>query len=263
MTEPAAVSLSPASTGAPGSSLTMSGVTVAYNGDITVLDGVALTARPGRVTGIIGPNGAGKSTVLKTLAGLLPLKGGTIRLGDLDISRDPAFGRARHGIAFVPQNRSTFADLTVDDNLRLGTWTFRRDHARVARALAMIYDRFPALAEARDRFAREMSGGQQRFLEIARALLIDPTVILLDEPTAMIAPILSKEIYRLIETLAAEGATVLLVDQNVRQCVAVSDHLYVLELGRNKVDGDRAAFASDDRLREMVAEWVDYKIDQD
>jgi branched-chain amino acid transport system ATP-binding protein len=236
---------------------------VAYNGDITVLNGLSLVARPGTVTGIIGPNGAGKSTALKTLAGLLPLKAGSIRLGERDLTRAKAHERALNGIAFVPQNRSTFGDLSVDDNLLLGTWPFRKDKARVTRMMETVYERFPALFTFRRSLAKELSGGQQRFLEIARALLLEPAVILLDEPTAMIAPKLSKEIYALTEDLARDGATIVLVDQNVRQCAAISDYLYILELGRNKAEGDRSSFASDSQLREMVAEWVDYKIDVD
>ncbi len=246
-----------------GASLSLTGGVVAYSGDITVLNGLSLIARPGKVTGIIGPNGAGKSTALKTLAGLLPLKDGTIQLGERDLTRAKAHERALNGIAFVPQNRSTFGDLSVEDNLLLGTWPFRRDKARVKRVMDSVYQRFPALFDARRALARELSGGQQRFLEIARALLLEPSVILLDEPTAMIAPKLSKEIYRLTEELAREGATILLVDQNVRQCAAISDYLYILELGRNKAEGDRNSFASDAQLRDMVAEWVDYKIDVD
>jgi branched-chain amino acid transport system ATP-binding protein len=244
-----------------GATLTMENVKVAYNGDITVLNGVNLSVRPGQVTGIIGPNGAGKSTVLKTLFGLLRTREGTIKLGDTDITNRKAFQRALDGIAFVPQNRSVFTDLSVMDNLELGCWPFRRDKARIARAVEEVFDRFPVLAERRDTRAGAMSGGQQRFLEIARALVIEPRVILLDEPTAMIAPKISKEIYALISSLAQRGATIVLVDQNVRSCAAIADYLYILELGRNKAEGDRASFDSDSSLRDMVSEWMNYKID--
>lgn len=239
----------------------MDGVHVAYNGDIMVLQGIDLEVRRGQVTGIVGPNGAGKSTVLKTIFGLLPVKSGSVHLGERDITRLKAHQRALEGIAFVPQNRATFADLSVEDNLLLGCWPFRHDKARIARALESVYVRFPILKEKRRDMARSMSGGQQRFVEIARALIVEPDVILLDEPTAMIAPRISKEIYALIRQLADDGATVLLVDQNVRQCVNISDRLYVLELGRNKAEGSREEFASDTQLRDLVAEWVNYKID--
>jgi len=241
--------------------LSLNDVTVAYHGDITILNGVSVAARKGCVTGIIGPNGAGKSTVLKTMFGFLPLRGGSISLQGRDISRDPANRRAGQGVAYVPQNRSLFADLSVEDNLLLGCWTFRKDRARVRRQIDSVYARFPILAEKRRDPVSSMSGGQQRFVEFGRALLIEPSVILLDEPTAMLAPKISKEIYAFVRGLADEGLTVVLVDQNVRRCVEVSDYLYILELGRNKAEGARQAFEQGSGLRDMVATWMDYKID--
>jgi branched-chain amino acid transport system ATP-binding protein len=241
--------------------LALRNVTVAYHGDITILNGLSFAARRGQVTGIIGPNGAGKSTILKTLFGFLRPREGEILLRGRNITGDPPHARAANGISFVPQNRSLFADLSVEDNLLLGCWPFRRDSARVKRSLERVYDRFEILHAKRKDPASSMSGGQQRFLELGRALLLDPEVILLDEPTAMIAPKISKEIYALIRRLADDGMTIVLVDQNVRQCAAVSDHLYVIELGRNKADGPRSALAQGEKLREMVATWMDYQID--
>ncbi|MFT3779138.1 MAG: ABC transporter ATP-binding protein [Ottowia sp.] len=237
-------------------------VTVAYHGDITILNGVHLHAKAGEVTGIIGPNGAGKSTVLKTLFGFLrPRAGGRIELGERDITTMKPDQRAAQGVAFVPQSRSLFGELSVEDNLQLGCWPFRGDKARMAKAMEAVYERFPILREKRRAPASSMSGGQQRFLELGRALLLDPQVILLDEPTAMIAPKLSKEIYRFIRTLADEGRTVVLVDQNVRQCINVSDEVYILELGRNKAQARASAFHDATALRGMIASWMDYKID--
>ena len=244
-----------------GSTLRLDKVSVAYNRDIMVLNDVCLEARPGQVTGIIGPNGAGKSTVLKTIFGLLPTRTGTIHLDDTDVTGRKAFQRSLMGISFVPQNRSSFLGLSVQDNLALGCWPFRRDKARMARAIDGVYERFPILKEKRAEHASSLSGGQQRLLEIARALVTDPKVILLDEPTAMIAPKISKEIYALTRSLADDGATVILVDQNVRQCAAISDRLFILELGRNKADGTKEDFASDSQVRDMVSQWMNYKID--
>ncbi|MBY8917844.1 ABC transporter ATP-binding protein [Nitratireductor sp. L1-7-SE] len=244
-----------------GVELSMENISVAYNGDITVLKEVALRAKPGEVTGIIGPNGAGKSTVLKTIFGLLSTKTGTITMGGRDITNLKAFQRALEGVSFVPQNRSAFAGLSVYDNLLLGCWPFRKDKARIERAIDGIFERFPILKEKRSTLAGSMSGGQQRFLEIARALVTEPKVILLDEPTAMIAPKISKDIYALTRDLADQGATIILVDQNVRQCATISDRLYILELGRNKAEGTKEDFATDGQLKEMVAEWMNYKID--
>ena len=241
--------------------LSLDKVTVAYHGDITVLDGVTVHAQRGAVTGIIGPNGAGKSTALKTMFGFLTPRAGKVRLGNVDITHQAAHARAAAGVAVVPQSRSLFGGLSVEDNLILGCWTFRRDKARVRRRLDSEYSSFPALAQRRDTLAAGLSGGQQRFVEIARALLIEPSVVLFDEPTAMLAPKISHEIYRLIRTLADEGTTVVLVDQNVRRCAEVSDYMYILELGRNKAGGRREEFTEGSALREMVASWMDYRID--
>lgn len=234
---------------------------VAYHGDIRILQGLSLAVRTGKITGIIGPNGAGKSTALKTLYGLLRLVEGDVLIDGGVVTGLPPWRFIDRGVAMVPQNRSLFNELSVEDNLRLACWPFRRDRARVEAALERAYAQFPVLKERRKQPAGSMSGGQQRFLELGRALALKPRVVLLDEPTAMIAPKLSAEIYEFIRTLPAQGITVVLVDQNVRQCVRISDHLYVLELGRNKVDGSTAQFAQDDQLRNLIAEWVDYRID--
>jgi branched-chain amino acid transport system ATP-binding protein len=236
-------------------------VHVAYHGDIAILNGLSLGIRRGRVTGIIGPNGAGKSTALKTLYGFLkPLRGDIFLKGERVTGRLP-FELANRGVGYVPQNRSLFNELTVEDNLKLGCWPFRRDRRRIADALEKTYARFPILKEKRRDLAGSMSGGQQRFLEIGRTLVLDPEIILFDEPTAMIAPRISREIYEFIRALPEHAITVVLVDQNVRQCAAVADHIYVLDLGRARGDGDRASFATDAQLRAMIAEWLDYQID--
>ena len=239
----------------------MQDVYVSYHGDISILNGLNLKIPEGKITGIIGPNGAGKSTALKTLYGFLKPQRGEIRLAGERIDGLEPYQFIERGIAYVPQNRSLFNDLSVEDNLRLGCWVFRKDKARMARALERAYAQFPTLKQKRKDMAGSMSGGQQRFLELARALALEPKIVMLDEPTAMIAPKLSQELYAFIKALPEQGVTVILVDQNVRQCVNISDHVYILELGQNKADGDAADFKGDSRLREMIAEWLDYRID--
>jgi branched-chain amino acid transport system ATP-binding protein len=237
-------------------------VDVAYHGDIRILQGLSMAVRPGCITGVIGPNGAGKSTALRALYGLLkPVAGEVLIDGEIVTGMKP-WRFIERGIALVPQGRSLFNELTVEDNLRLACWSFRKDKARVEDALARAYEQFPMLKERRNHAAGAMSGGQQRFLELGRALALQPRAVLLDEPTAMIAPKLAAEIYEFIHGLPARGITVLLVDQNVRQCVRISDHVYVLELGRNKVDGSAGDFTKDSDLRNLIAEWVDYRIDE-
>lgn len=236
-------------------------VDVAYHGDIRILQGVSLAVRPGRITGVIGPNGAGKSTSLRALYGLLRPVAGDVLMDGKVVTGLPPWRFIERGIALVPQGRSLFNELSVEDNLRLACWSFRRDKARVAEALERTYEQFTMLRDRRGDLAGAMSGGQQRFLELGRALALQPRAVLLDEPTAMIAPKVAAEIYDFIHGLPQRGITVLLVDQNVRQCVRVSDHVYVLELGRNKVDGSVARFAQEEGLRNLIAEWVDYRID--
>jgi branched-chain amino acid transport system ATP-binding protein len=236
-------------------------VSVSYHGDISVLKKLSLRVGAGGITGIIGPNGAGKSTVLKTLYGFLKPGKGDIVLRGERVNGVPPYEYINRGVAYVPQNRSLFEDLSVEDNLRLGCWAFRNDRRRIAEAIEIAYHHFPMLKERRKAMAGSMSGGQQRLLELGRSLAIQPSIILLDEPTAMIAPRLSREIYDFIKALPESGITVVLVDQNVRQCVAVSDYLYVLELGRVRGEGDRTSFGDDTQLRGMISEWLDYQID--
>ena len=241
--------------------LALDKVDVAYHGDIRILRGLSLEVRPGLITGIIGPNGAGKSTALRALYGLLKPVAGDVLIDGRAVTGLPPWKFIEHGIALVPQQRSLFNELSVEDNLRLACWSFRRDRRRVDEAIERAYAQFPMLRDKRRDLAGTMSGGQQRFLELGRALALRPRVLLLDEPTAMIAPRVSADIYDFISGLPAQGITVLLVDQNVRQCVRVAQHLYVLELGQNKVDGSAHAFKEDSGLRDLIAEWVDYRID--
>ncbi len=239
----------------------MRDVHVAYQGDISILRGLNMTIARNRITGIIGPNGAGKSTALKTLYGFLRPTKGEIFLEGEPVTGTPPHAFVSHGIAYVPQNRSLFDDLSVEDNLKLGCWSFRKDRGRMGTALEAAYGQFPMLKERRRERAGSLSGGQQRFLELARALVLQPKIMMLDEPTAMIAPKISQELYEFIGGLPEQGITVVLVDQNVRSCVRIADHVYILDLGQNKADGATADFEGDGRLHAMIAEWLDYKID--
>ncbi len=241
--------------------LELEGVSAAYHGDIMVLNDLNLKVREGVITGIIGPNGAGKSTALKTLYGFLTVTQGDIRHKGISINGTKPSAMVGRGVSFVPQSRSLFNELSVEDNLRLGGWGIRTDKARMEAALERSYEMFPVLKEKRHDTAGSMSGGQQRFLELARALVIDPEIILLDEPTAMLAPKVSRELYEFIAGLPEKGITVVLVDQNVRQCAAVSDYLYVLDLGANRAEGASTDFGDDEGLKAMVQEWLDYQID--
>ncbi|MEZ5739316.1 MAG: ABC transporter ATP-binding protein [Burkholderiaceae bacterium] len=237
-------------------------VDVAYHGDIRILQSLSLEVKAGSITGVIGPNGAGKSTALRTLYGLLKPVAGDVLIDGRIVTGMAPWRFLVHGVALVPQGRSLFGELSVEDNLKLACWTFRKDKARVRQALESTYMQLPMLKDKRKQAAGAMSGGQQRFLELGRALALQPRAVLLDEPTAMIAPKVAAEIYDFIRGLPERGITVLLVDQNVRQCVRVSDYLYVLELGRNKADGTARQFSEDASMKDMIAEWIDYRIDE-
>ncbi|MBF6617684.1 MAG: ABC transporter ATP-binding protein [Candidimonas sp.] len=241
--------------------LELRNASVSYSGDITILKELSIQVRKNSITGIIGPNGAGKSTALKTMYRMLDVGGGDLWYDGEIITRLDQTELIRRGIAFVPQNHSLFGGLSVRDNLILGAWSIRKNRARIDEAIDRVYAMFPMLAEKDGAAAETLSGGQQRFLEIGRSLMTDPKVILFDEPSAMIAPKYSKEIYRFLLLLKEQGKTVVLVDQNVRQCVNVSDHLYVLELGRNKIDCPTESMSSNAEMMDLISGWIAHKVD--
>ncbi len=230
-------------------------LTVSYYGDIDILKDVSIEADEGLITTIIGPNGAGKSTLLKALYGLLKPKKGSILLKDKDITHLKVHEFIKTGIAYVPQLRSIFPDLTVFENLELGTWIFKKDKKRVSDAIDRVYERFPGLAEKHREKAGLLSGGQQKMLEIGRCLLTEPDIGLMDEPTATLAPMIADQIYRTLLDLKREQMTIITVDQRVKQAFEISDYICVLELGRNKISGSKKDFEGG--LKEMIKGWLD------
>lgn len=229
-------------------------LTVSYYGDIYILTDVSFRAGAGDLTCIIGPNGAGKSTLLKTLFGYLTPKTGRVRLDGRDITGLSPYERVVAGLAYIAQEHAVFPTMTVQENLELGAWTFRSERSAVREALERIYDEYPILRERRSVQAGSLSGGEQRMLEIARALMPDPQVLLVDEPTSGLMPLIAGEVYAEVEKLRDQGKTVVLVDQNVREVVPRSDYIYVLELGKVKSEGPAADMSRD--LRQIVASWV-------
>jgi len=229
-------------------------LTVSYFGDVFVLQDVSLKAEEGKITCVIGPNGAGKSTLLKSIFGYLKPRSGRVLYGGRDVTDMEPHRKLEAGISFIPQDRSVFPTMTVEENLELGAWTFRRDGAKVRKELEAVYERYPRLRERRDVKAGRMSGGEQRMLEIGRALMTDPKTLLFDEPTAGLAPKVAKEIYVEIRKLGDEGRTMILVDQNILKGLAVSDYVYVLELGRVKYQG--AVDEVKSKLTQIVTSWV-------
>lgn len=221
---------------------------VGYYRDLNILQGLNISAESGRLTCVLGANGVGKSTLLKAIYGFLKPNGGEILFEGEDVSGVPTHQLVNRGLSYIPQHTGIFPFMSVHENLVMGGWTFRNDKARVKRKVAENYERFPILSEKRKQKAGELSGGQQRMVEIARTLMTDPKLILVDEPTAGLAKLLSEEVYQMLVDLRdIEGLTIILVDQEIRQAVKISDYVYVLELGRNKFDGPAEEFTDLER----------------
>lgn len=211
---------------------------VGYYKDLHILQGVSVRAEAGKITTILGANGVGKSTLLKAVYGFLRPASGDVLLGGQNLVGVPTHKRIDMGISYIPQQPSVFPYMTVEENLELGAWTFRDDKARIDRKLAENYERFAQLKERRKSKAGELSGGMQRMVEVGRTLMTDPKVILVDEPTAGLAKLLSQEVYQMLVDLRDnEGITIVLVDQEIRQALKIADYVYVLELGRNRFEG--------------------------
>jgi ABC-type branched-subunit amino acid transport system ATPase component len=226
-----------------------------YVSDIDILRGLTLEAQTGRLTTVIGANGVGKSTLLKCIVGQLRPHAGRVVCDGAEITGIATHQLVRRRIAYIAQRRNVFPHLTVRENLEMGTWSFRGDGARVRTALESALDAAPLLARFSRRAAGELSGGQQRLLEIERALLSDPMLLLVDEPTVGLDPRTAAMIYQRLRQLSAEhGRTVLLVDQNIIAGTEVADHIYVIELGATKLRADKAEF--DHRYRDTIDEWL-------
>ncbi len=215
-------------------------------GRIEVLHGISMEVREGEIVSLIGSNGAGKTTFLRALSGVQPISGGKVRWEGKDISNVAAHLRSRLGVAQVPEGRQVFGPLSVEDNLRLGAWA-RRD-GEIKADLDGIYQMFPVLFEKRQIAAGSLSGGQQQMLAVGRALMTKPRLLLLDEPSMGLAPMLVEQILTSVASLPRRGITVLLVEQNATAALAISDRAYVLETGKIILDGPAKALASDPRV---------------
>ena len=241
-----------------GVGIAIQDVTAEYYPGQPILRGLTLAAAPGQISVIIGPNGSGKSTALRVLAGLLPPRAGEVLLrraaGDQAIGQVPAHGRSTLGISFLPQGHSVFPALSVHDNLMLGSWPIRRDRRRRAAAVNALYDRYPILRTKRHALAGGLSGGQQRILELARALACDPTVLLIDEPSAGVAPAIAVTMYEELAQLRREGRTIVLVDQDVRPALAIADTVFVLKSGQLDRSGPASVIGGD--LDALIRDWL-------
>ncbi len=231
---------------ANGHILEVENLYVGYYKDLNILQGVHMYARKGQITAILGANGVGKSTLLKAIFGFLKPNDGDIRLKGQSILNIPTHRRISLGLAYIPQHMSIFRWMSVEENILLGGWTFRNDKERLQRKLEENFERFPILREKRKQPVGELSGGQQRMVELARTLMTDPDVILVDEPTAGLAKLLKREVYEMLENLKdREGKTIILVDQEIRHALRIADYVYILDLGRNKTEGPVEEIVSD------------------
>ena len=226
-----------------------------YYGKSHILHGVSLAVEEGRITALLGRNGAGKTTTLRTLMGLTPARRGRVTIFGADTTRWPTFRIAANGVGYVPEGRRIFANLSVEENLRVplvrsGPWT-----------IARIYELFPRLAERKESRGRQLSGGEQEMLSIARALLLNPRLLILDEPSQGLAPLIVREVFRIVQQMKAEGISVLLVEQNARMSLEIADDAYVLDDGIVVYSGSASELAADDaRVRALAGasaeEWT-------
>ncbi len=217
---------------------------VGYYKDLNILQGVNLQAQQAKITAVLGANGVGKSTLLKAIYGFLKPNRGQVLLEGQNVTGVATHKLIKKGLAYIPQHPGIFRWMSIEENLEMGAYTFRQDKARIQRKLEEIYHRFPVLKERRKSLAGKLSGGQQRMVEVGRTLMTDPTVMLVDEPTAGLAKLLSESVYQMLVGLKNSGITILLVDQEIRQALKIADYVYVLELGRNKYQGPVEEFNS-------------------
>ncbi|MDI3297561.1 MAG: ABC transporter ATP-binding protein [Bacillota bacterium] len=222
-------------------------VHVSY-GPIAALRGISLTVEEGEIVTLIGANGAGKSTTLNTVSGLLHPRSGRIRFRGAEIQRLSPQEVVARGITQVPEGRRVFAEMSVEENLLLGAYQ-RRDGAGVQRDLAAVYERFPVLYERRRQSAGTLSGGEQQMLAIGRALMARPTLLLMDEPSMGLSPILVQQVFEIIRQINAQGTTILLVEQNAHMALKVAHRGYVLETGRIALEGAAAELTASEQVR--------------
>ncbi len=218
-------------------------------GSFQALFGVSLEVKAGEAVAVIGPNGAGKTTLMRAISGLIRPTAGNATMEARDLLATPPHQIVELGIAHVPENRRLFPRMTVEDNLRMGAFP-PSARARFAERLAVVYDLFPRLKERRSQLAGTMSGGEQQMCAIGRALMSDPKLLLLDEPSAGLAPVVVQQVFEFVRRIRASGLTVLIVEQNVQQVLKVVDRAYLLEIGTIRTSGSSAELLQSDKIRE-------------
>ena len=228
--------------------LKLENLAVSY-GNIKALKGININVEEGKIVAILGANGAGKTTTLKSLSGIVPVQSGKITLAGNEITNKPPEKITSMGMVQSPEGRQIFADITVEENLKIGSFTVRDKH-EIAKNFEKVYEYFPVLKERKKQMAGTLSGGEQQMLAIGRALMASPKVLLLDEPSLGLAPLIVKSIFEIIKEINATGTTVLIIEQNALQTLKIADYAYVLELGEVKMEGDASELIEDKRLIE-------------
>lgn len=219
-----------------------------YYGVIQALHNVSFQVNKGEVVALIGANGAGKTTILHTLTGLVDSESGSVMYNGEEITKVPGHKIVSKGMAHVPEGRRVFANMSVYQNLKLGAYT-RQDQKEIADTLASVYDRFPRLKERRNQLAGTLSGGEQQMLAMGRALMSHPDIILMDEPSMGLSPLLVNEIFDIINDVHANGTTVLLVEQNAKKALSIADRAYVLETGKIVLEGKASELLDNDDIK--------------
>ena len=219
-----------------------------YYGVIKALKGISFEVKKGEIVSLIGANGAGKTTTLHTITGLIAPKHGSIIYKDKDITHIPAHKIVSMGLVHVPEGRRVFQNLTVYDNLLMGAYT-RKDKKAIEESMEEVFRDFPRLKERRRQLAGTLSGGEQQMLAMGRALLADPELIVLDEPSMGLSPLLVSEVFEIVKSMRDAGKTVLLVEQNAKKAMEISDRVYVLETGNITMSGDAADLINDDNIK--------------
>ena len=219
-----------------------------YYGVIQAIKGVSFQVNQGEVIALIGANGAGKTTILHTITGLLAQKKGSVMFEGKEITKVPAHKIVSMGMAHVPEGRRVFAELSVYENLKMGAYT-RKDRAEIDESLQNVYKRFPRLEERKNQMAGTLSGGEQQMLAMGRALMSTPKIILMDEPSMGLSPILVNEIFDIIQAVSESGTTVLLVEQNAKKALSIADRAYVLETGNIVLEGKAKDLLENDSIK--------------
>ena len=221
-------------------------MTGGYGDGPDIINSCSINVDKGEIVAILGPNGAGKSTAMKAMLGLLNLKSGSVVIEDQDISKFSPQERVQRGISFVPQTKNVFSELTVRENLEIGGFLRKDD---IDKVINQIYELFPILAEKRDQVVGQLSGGQRQQVALGRALMIQPSVLMLDEPTAGVSPIVMDELFEHIVKVKKTGVAIIMVEQNAKQALSISDRGYVLVTGENKFEGSGKELLNDPEVR--------------